>query len=169
MADAPALVVGAGVGGLTTALCLARQGWAVVLVERAPLIEGVGAGLQISPNASRVLIDLGLEERLSALAFTPEAIEMRDGLTSEVAGKNRCRRCGLGALHRHLHRGDSIAVLLDAAVAHPLIDIRTGTEAVSVDQDGEPVRLATAIEDYDGALLVGADAYSLAHSDGAFR
>ncbi len=60
MSEAPhALIAGAGIGGLTAALCLARAGFRVSLFERAEILEEVGAGLQISPNASAILRDLG--------------------------------------------------------------------------------------------------------------
>jgi hypothetical protein len=58
------IVVGAGVGGLTCALSLARRGNVVTVLERAEGPAEVGAGLQLSPNATRVLIDLGLEDEL---------------------------------------------------------------------------------------------------------
>ena len=60
MSEAPhALIAGAGIGGLTAALCLARSGFRVSLLERAEILAEVGAGLQISPNASAILRDLG--------------------------------------------------------------------------------------------------------------
>lgn len=55
-----ALIAGAGIGGLTAALALARRGWRITLVERRDGYEDIGAGLQISPNASAILRDLGL-------------------------------------------------------------------------------------------------------------
>src|SRR5690606_24146680 len=59
-------IVGAGIAGLTAALALARKGIAVHVLEQAPALEEVGAGLQLSPNASRILADLGLLDALSA-------------------------------------------------------------------------------------------------------
>jgi salicylate hydroxylase len=52
------VVAGAGIGGLTAALALARRSFRVVVLEKAERLEEAGAGLQLSPNASRVLIDL---------------------------------------------------------------------------------------------------------------
>jgi 2-polyprenyl-6-methoxyphenol hydroxylase-like FAD-dependent oxidoreductase len=74
-----ALIAGAGIGGLTAALCLARIGWRVTLLERAPILEEVGAGLQLSPNASHILRDLGVLARLEGAALTPRAIRIRRG------------------------------------------------------------------------------------------
>ncbi|MDE0054292.1 MAG: NAD(P)-binding protein, partial [Gammaproteobacteria bacterium] len=62
------LVAGGGIGGLTAALCMARRGFRVGVFEQAPGFDEPGAGLQLSPNASRVIHDLGLEEPLGAKA-----------------------------------------------------------------------------------------------------
>ena len=69
-------IAGAGIGGLTAALALAARGFRVVVLEKAERLEEVGAGLQLSPNASRILISLGLKERLAARAVVPEAISI---------------------------------------------------------------------------------------------
>jgi salicylate hydroxylase len=69
-------VAGAGIGGLTAALALAAQGFRIVILEKAERLEEAGAGLQLSPNASRVLAGLGLERRLAARAVTPDAVSL---------------------------------------------------------------------------------------------
>ena len=58
------VIAGAGIGGLTAALTIARHGYRVVLLEQAERLEETGAGIQLSPNASRILMGLGLRERL---------------------------------------------------------------------------------------------------------
>ncbi|MGA7805494.1 FAD-dependent monooxygenase, partial [Bradyrhizobium sp.] len=65
-------IAGAGIGGLTASLALAARGFRVVVLEKAERLEEAGAGLQLSPNASRILVGLGLAERLRARAVTPE-------------------------------------------------------------------------------------------------
>ena len=62
--SAPIVIAGAGIGGLTAALALARAGKRALVLERATTIEEVGAGLQIAPNAGRILAELGLEPAL---------------------------------------------------------------------------------------------------------
>ena len=58
------VVAGAGIGGLTAALTLAAQGYRVVVLEKAERLQDIGAGLQLSPNASRILTDLGLRDAI---------------------------------------------------------------------------------------------------------
>ena len=70
------VIAGAGIGGLTAALALAARGFRIVVLEKAERLEEVGAGLQLSPNASRVLVELGLTERLKLRAVVPEAVSI---------------------------------------------------------------------------------------------
>ena len=72
------VIAGAGIGGLTAALTLARVGCRAVVLEQAPRLEPVGAGIQLSPNATRVLIGLGLTERLRPHVVAPDAIRVID-------------------------------------------------------------------------------------------
>src|ERR1700736_1385517 len=71
------VVIGAGIGGLTAALSLARAGITVRVFEQAPALGEVGAGIQLAPNATRILHRLGLGEWLRKVAVRPEAVEMR--------------------------------------------------------------------------------------------
>ncbi|MGQ3361600.1 MAG: FAD-dependent monooxygenase, partial [Phreatobacter sp.] len=77
-------IAGAGIGGLTAALCLARSGLKVTVLERATALEEVGAGIQLSPNASRILIALGLAEALAALVVAPAGMDVRAGTSGAV-------------------------------------------------------------------------------------
>ena len=70
------IVAGAGIGGLTAALSIAARGFRVIILEKAERLEETGAGLQLSPNASRILVELGLQPRLAARAVTPDAISI---------------------------------------------------------------------------------------------
>ncbi|MGI9323629.1 MAG: FAD-dependent oxidoreductase, partial [Pseudomonadales bacterium] len=77
MAEPTVLIVGGGIGGLTSALCLAKDGCKVSVFEQAPAFAEVGAGIQLSPNCTRVLHHLGLETALRAKAFLPEGTQFR--------------------------------------------------------------------------------------------
>ena len=76
--DGPALIVGGGIAGLTLALALARRGLPSRLFERAPALEATGAGVQLSPNAGRILEALGLGPALDAVATRPEGVSIVD-------------------------------------------------------------------------------------------
>ena len=80
----PVTVVGGGVAGLTTAIALRQRGADVTVLERAPAIAEVGAGLQLSPNALRVLDALGLLPALDAVSLPSCAVRLRDAGGSEV-------------------------------------------------------------------------------------
>ena len=82
------LIVGGGIGGLTAALCLARRGNKVSVFEQSPVFGEVGAGLQLSPNCTRVLHDLGLEQSILGSAFLPEGTQLRQWETGIVIGES---------------------------------------------------------------------------------
>jgi salicylate hydroxylase len=73
------IVAGAGIGGLTAALTLTRAGYRAVVLEQAARLEEAGAGIQLSPNATHVLSDLGLAEKLRPLVVAPDAIRIMHG------------------------------------------------------------------------------------------
>src|SRR5947199_7142610 len=102
-------VAGAGIGGLAASLSLAAKGFRVVVLEKAERLEEAGAGLQLSPNASRILVELGLHERLGARAVTPDAISVMSAQSgAEIArlplGEAASARAG--APYWVLHRAD---------------------------------------------------------------
>jgi len=157
------VVAGAGIGGLTAALALAGKGFRIVLAEKADRLEETGAGIQLAPNATRVLVGLGLRERLTAAAVVPEAIVIRTRRDREIArlplgGRIEAR---FGAPYWIIHRGDLQAALLDAARAHHDIAIELGAEvdAFAEHANGmtvQAVRNHRAV-DFHGVALVGAD------------
>ncbi|MDP3544719.1 MAG: FAD-dependent monooxygenase, partial [Phreatobacter sp.] len=136
MSDRPRLAIaGAGIGGLTAALCLARAGFAVDVFERAPALEEVGAGIQLSPNASRVLIDLGLAAALAPAVVAPGGMDVRSGpagslLVAAELGEDIARRHG--APWWVVHRADLLTVLAETARAEPAIRIETGATVEAV-------------------------------------
>src|ERR1051325_3270879 len=73
------IIAGAGIGGPTAALALTRAGFRAVVLEQAARLEETGAGIQLSPNATRVLFGLELAERLRPLAGRPDAIRIVNG------------------------------------------------------------------------------------------
>jgi salicylate hydroxylase len=122
-------IAGAGIGGLTAALALAAKGFRIVVIERAERLEEVGAGLQLSPNASRVLLGLGLSERLTPRAVVPEAISI---MSARAGGELSRLPLGdaagerAGAPYWVVHRADLQAALAAAVTEHPDIELRLG-------------------------------------------
>ena len=78
------VIAGAGIGGLTAALALAQRGFEVTLLEAADRLEEVGAGLQLSPNATRALIALGIAERLKPHVVVPEYLVVRNARSGRL-------------------------------------------------------------------------------------
>ncbi len=81
------VIAGAGIGGLTASLALAKRGFRVVIMERAERLEEAGAGLQLSPNASRLAIELGLEALLAPHVIAPDAISITTARTGREIGR----------------------------------------------------------------------------------
>ena len=103
------LIAGAGIGGIVAALALLQRGFDVALYEQAAELRELGAGVQISPNGSRVLRELGLQPAMEAIASVPTAKEMRLFNTGQAW---RVQDLGADAVARYgspywlVHRGD---------------------------------------------------------------
>jgi len=79
-----AIICGAGIGGLAAGLALSRKGVEATVIERAETLNEVGAGIQLSPNATHVLKALGLEEEIQEAAFEPIGSTIRDYKTGSA-------------------------------------------------------------------------------------
>ncbi len=158
-------VIGAGIGGLTAALALARIGRQVTLVERRTGFTEVGAGLQLSPNATRILGDLGLGPALARQACEPQRVvirSVRSGRTIGEVAQGRFMRERFGAPNYVVHRADLQTILLDAVRAQPNIRLLMGrTLEHLAQQDGHVAlgftRSGERREDMASALVIGAD------------
>ena len=125
------VVAGAGIGGLTAALSLAARGFRVVVLEKAERLEEAGAGLQLSPNASRVLIELGLQPRLAGRAVIPEAVSIMSARHGgEISRLPLGEAAGFraGAPYWVVHRADLQAALAAAVNDNPDIELRLGCQ-----------------------------------------
>ncbi|MDK1492211.1 FAD-dependent monooxygenase [Sinorhizobium sp. 7-81] len=125
----PVAIVGAGIAGLTAALCLAREGFEAEIFEQADALKEVGAGLQLSPNASRILIELGLLPALEGVWSEPGSIALVDGrslrsLASVPAGARARNRWA--APYGVLHRASLQKILFDAVKAEPRCRVHLG-------------------------------------------
>lgn len=150
------MIIGAGIGGLTTALAFASNGYDVDIVEQAPGLSEVGAGLQLSPNASRILIALGLGDALRKTMIIPHEIVLASGqslrkITHVPGGSFAEDRWG--APYGVMHRADLQSLLLNAVRAHPNCHLHLGQRA-------QPPRIASLHQQLNRPtpdLIVGAD------------
>lgn len=153
-------VIGCGIGGITTALALARKGIPVAVYERAPQIGEVGAGLQVGPNAGRILADLGVLDHLKVKAVLPARAVMKDiGTGEEIISIDLASFPErYGSPYRVMHRGDLLSGLLQAAADTGLVSIHPGKELVDLRQDDVS---ATAVfadgTEASAEVLIGAD------------
>ncbi|MBR1211357.1 FAD-dependent monooxygenase [Bradyrhizobium sp. JYMT SZCCT0180] len=158
------VVAGAGIGGLTAALALAKQGFRIVVLEKAERLEEAGAGLQLSPNASRILVELGLQPRLAPRAVTPESINImsaREGGEIARLPLGEAANFRAGAPYWVVHRAD-LQAALQAEVDHsPDIELRLGCqfEDVTAHAKGLTVvgRRGNARQQELAVALIGAD------------
>ena len=143
-----AIIVGGGIGGLTAAIALRQAGWSVQVIERAEQFGEVGAGVQLGPNATRVLKRLGLGEKLDEIAVAPEAVRflrwaddavLTEWQIAELLGR-------FGAPYYTLYRPDLIEIL---AAAQPSESMMLGTEVTDV----SATRGGAAVSTADGTRL----------------
>lgn len=116
LAGREAVIVGAGVAGLTVAVALARRGARVTVLERATTIREAGAGLQLSPNAMRVLAALGLREAMEPASLRSHRVHLRDASGASVARMDLLHHRP-AAEFRLIHRARLIGLLARAAAA----------------------------------------------------
>ena len=158
------IIAGAGIGGLTAALTVARHGYRVVLLEQAERLEETGAGIQLSPNASRVLIGLGLRERLAPHVAVPQELTVANARSGRVLARaplGAAAEQRYGAPYWIIHRGDLQSALREAVEANPDIALRLGARVddFATHRDGVTVAAHSPRETIEerGVALIGAD------------
>lgn len=143
----PTTIIGAGLAGLTLALALARQGLAATLLEAAPTLSEAGAGIQLSPNATRRLRQLDLLEAIESIAVRPSHLRIRrarDGADLAVMPLGTDAETRYGAPFLLVHRADLQAILLAAVQAHSDLVVETGVRIDDVALQGDGVTLGEA-------------------------
>jgi salicylate hydroxylase len=175
-------IIGGGIGGIAAALSLLRAGFDVHVYERAAAISEVGAGIQVSPNASRILHRVGLAEELSRMGVRPMAFHQRrwdDGRTLLRSPLGDAVVDAFGFPHYQTHRADLLAALVSALPAgclhvdHRLVDLidhgdrvearfADGASAefdVLVGADGIHSAVRSALFGAEGPVFTGCAAY----------
>ena len=158
------IVAGAGIAGLTSALALARNGFHVTVLEQAERLEETGAGIQLSPNATRILTDLGLGERLRPSIVTPEGLRVHNGKTGRELlrmplGETAAAR--YGAPYWSIHRGDLQAALAAAVSSTLSINLKLGRRMEEFAVHGSSISVSargrTGVWHEQGDALIAAD------------
>lgn len=160
----PTVIVGGGIGGLTTALALSRMGRPVHVLEKAPEFAEIGAGLQLAPNALQVLDQLGLLAELGRHAVFPNRLVWMDAIRGQpITAVDLGAEFQARYRQRYvvMHRSDLLALLLGACQAEPNITLEANREVLAIEDLGEAARLRCADGTvYEAELLIGADGLS---------
>ena len=161
MRSDPIIIAGGGIGGLAAALALARKGFQVIVLERAPRYQEIGAGIQLGPNAFHAFDHLDLGDAARAIAVFIDQLRLMDAISAEEITSidlTSTFRRRFGNPYAVVHRGDLHGILLRACAAHSGITLRSDCDVTGYDQSGDEVvaRLKSG-ERIRGCLLIGAD------------
>ena len=159
----PVIVSGGGIGGLAAALALVRQGFKVQVLEQAPEIGEIGAGIQLGPNAFHAFDALGVGDKTRSRAVYTDYMVMHDAIDEYQVGKietGEAFRQRFGNPYAVIHRVDIHSSLLEGAVETGRVEFFTNTRIEKVEQD-EAAKTVTAIDQngkrWTGQALIGAD------------
>jgi 3-hydroxybenzoate 6-monooxygenase len=153
------LIVGGGIGGLSAALCLARRGGAVTVLERSKSFAEVGAGIQLAPNATRILQRLGVLDAILPLAVLPRRLVLGDAVQSrELTSLDLTDfPARYGAPYLVLHRNDLLTALVDAC-ARSGVRLCTDVNVVELTDTGDAaVAVCADSREFSAEIAVGAD------------
>ena len=154
------LIVGGGIGGITTALCLALDGHDIDVFEQGAMYTETGAGIQLSPNCTRVLHHLGLGNALRKAAFLPEAAEFRHWKSGKVIARSilgETVQAKFGFPYYHIHRGDFIQLLVKEAEKKANIRLHIDSKVDGFIDVGSSIQVNVKGVKYEGDFLIGAD------------
>jgi len=161
MSERRVIVAGGGIGGLATALGLAKKGVPALVLEQASRMGEIGAGIQLGPNAFHAFDYLGVAEAARARAVFIDRLVLMDAMTAEEIvhlALDAPFRERFGNPYAVVHRGDLYHALLEGCRAGDLVELRTGARVTGYAQDGSGVQVRLADgEVLTGAGLVGAD------------
>ena len=137
----PIIIVGGGIGGVATALALSRKGYASQILEQAPEIREIGAGIQMPPNAFKAFKALGVLEDIQRVAAYPERLVLGDMLTGQPVFQAPIDDefiARFGYKYALLHRGDVLETLLSACRRSPLINLADQLQGDQIRRQGRP-------------------------------
>jgi 2-polyprenyl-6-methoxyphenol hydroxylase-like FAD-dependent oxidoreductase len=153
------LIVGGGIGGLSAALCLARRGGMVTVLERSKSFAEVGAGIQLAPNATRILERLGVLEMILPLAVLPRRLVLADAVDSRELTSLELTDfpARYGAPYLVLHRNDLLGALLEACVQSG-VGLHTDAHVIELrDTGASTVATCAGGREFSAEIAIGAD------------
>lgn len=157
----PIIIAGGGIGGLAAALGLARKGFRSIVLEKAPQLGEIGAGIQLGPNAFHAFDYLGVGDTARRMAVYIDSLRFMDAMTGAEVTRiplDDAFRTRFGNPYAVVHRGELFGVFLRACRENPLIALRVGSEVKTYEQDGSSVTATLADgETVVGVALIGAD------------
>ena len=157
----PVLVAGGGIGGIAAALALVRRGFAVKVLEQAPQLGEIGAGLQVGPNGFAAFDALGVGELARAKAVYTDEMVMHDALDEALVGRiptGAAFIARFGNPYAVIHRADAHGALLEGALATGRIEVATSIQVQRVEQsDGGVTVFDARGARHTGIALIGAD------------
>jgi 2-polyprenyl-6-methoxyphenol hydroxylase-like FAD-dependent oxidoreductase len=160
-ASLPVIVAGGGIGGLAAALALVRQGFRVTVLEQAPEIGEIGAGIQLGPNAFHAFDALGVGPQARSRAVYTECMVMHDAIDEYQVGKiptGEAFRQRFGNPYAVIHRADVHLSLLEGAQASGRVQFLTSTRVERIEQDAAGVTVFDQKGGvHRGVALIGAD------------
>ncbi|CBI76361.1 salicylate hydroxylase [Bartonella clarridgeiae 73] len=165
------IIIGAGIAGLSSALALAHKGIASIIIEKRKQLDNIGSGIQLTPNATRILARWGVLNKLIKLGIKPHFLELKDGVSLKT-------HLHVDLIHLSekrwkfpyitIHRADLQKVLYNAVIKNPLIKYKMGENIISFTQsatDNIEIKTITIEEKtrtqqyqfYSTSLLIGCD------------
>ncbi|CAM3567284.1 3-hydroxybenzoate 6-monooxygenase [Polaromonas hydrogenivorans] len=160
-ADLPVLVAGGGIGGLAAALALVRRGFSVKVLEQAPEIGEIGAGIQLGPNAFHAFDALGIGEKARGRAVYTDEMVMHDAIDGSLVGRiptGEAFRQRFGNPYAVIHRVDVHLSLLEGAQETGKVEFLTSTRVERIEQDEGSVTVYDQHGNaHKGIALIGAD------------
>ncbi len=157
----PVLVAGGGIGGLAAALALVRQGFEVTVLEQAPEIGEIGAGIQLGPNAFHAFDALGVGDKARGRAVYTDYMVMHDAIDEHEVGRiptGEAFRQRFGNPYAVIHRVDVHLSLLEGAQETGRVQFHTSTRVERIEQQGDTVTVFDQNgRAFHGQALIGAD------------
>jgi salicylate hydroxylase len=161
MKDIQIAIIGAGIGGMTAAVTLAQKGFKINVFEQAPELSEVGAGLTVTPNATKGLIYLGLGEAMNKIGMAHDLQGVRHYQTKEIIvplkrGKHMLEK--YGAYQFQVHRADIHDLLIENLEQHSPGCVSVDHQLVGIDQKSDRVKLIFNNQaEYECDFVIGAD------------